>query len=387
MVCKKKLNSSILIEVDKKRVCYLIFSSTLRAGGGHFHSLKTIITGIGSVIDYHVFNAGLVLGKPLKDFPKTTYVPFGRWSVLGRTRLLYQLVREFKPDVIHAFDLKSLWLARLIGYLLGKPVVFNKCGGSNGSDFIPRADAYVLFSGENLQHFQQNRKIGGPIHLIPNRAKKKKQDIARIDSLRDALGLSGKSIILRISRVNPYYHRTYEQAIALLKSRLQIVPNTVLLFVGFVQDEAFFDQLKKEVEGLPVYFVTESNYTRDAAELISIADACVATGRGVMEAASTNIIVYCPVADAELPVPLNWNTLPQLLHYNFSERAKGVPYEREKEIVPVGKSTAIEEIFEQYFSISAAIPKYLNIYQNVKIGKASFVNFVGHGLRFLKGLG
>jgi hypothetical protein len=375
-----------MVESDKIKVSYFIFSSHPQSGGGHFHSLKTIVEGLARAVNYQVLNAGLVLGQPLHGFPNTTFISMKRWSFQKGLILLFRQVKEFDPDVLHAFDLKSLWLARTLGYWLGKPVIFTKCGGANGSEFIPAADAYVFFSGENLKHYQKHQTVGGGMHLIPNRASRKEQDVQRISTLREATKLMGKFVILRISRVNPYYHRTYQQAIALLKVKLKIQPNTVLLFIGFIQDQGFFEQLQQEAEGLPVHFVTEPEYCRAASELIGLADACVATGRGVMEAASVGVPIYCPVADAELPVPLNLESLPQLLHFNFSERAQKIPKQQEETLSIDRQKAIVEKIYQQYFSVNVAVPKHLELYKDTQQWKASFINYLSHGLRFVKGL-
>jgi hypothetical protein len=375
-----------MVESDKIKVSYFIFSSHPQSGGGHFHSLKTIVEGLARAVNYQVLNAGLVLGKPLHGFPNTTFISMKRWSFQKGLILLFRQVKEFDPDVLHAFDLKSLWLARTLGYWLGKPVIFTKCGGANGSGFIPAADTYILFSGENLKHYQKHQTVGGRMHLIPNRVNKKEQDLQRISTLREAIGLAGKFVLMRISRVNPYYHRTYQQAIALLKIKLKTQPNVVLLFIGFIQDQDFFEQLQQETVGLPIHFITDPEYCRAASELIGLADACVATGRGVMEAASVGVPIYCPVSDATLPVPLNLDSLPQLLHFNFSERTKDVPKQREEVLSTDNQKAMIKQIYQQYFSVSVAAPKYLELYKGAKQKKASFINYFSHGLRFVKGL-
>ena len=370
---------------EQPRVCYLIFAGHPKSGGGHFHSLRTTVECISERLRTKTINLGIKEVKLIAGLPEFEYIPVFRKTMIDDLRGLFRTVKQWRPDVLHAFDFKSLWVARLLGAYLRLPVVYTKCGGRNGSNFIPNADAVVLFSGENYEHFERYGKLQGRLHLIPNRVNGPViQDLRRIQQLREKYDLWGKQVVLRIGRVHPYYRRTYEQTLNLLSELRDERNNMVVLFIGFVQDKSLYQELLKLTRDLPVVFVTEQQFTDKAAELIDVADVCVTTGRGTMEAASLGKATYCPQSNGTSPIPLSHGTLPALLHYNFSERTV---MEGPSPVLTVEEmQRQAREIFAKYFDLSHALPVYTSIYRAVQTTPAKPINFLLHSLRFLKSL-
>ena len=371
----------------RTKVLYFIYSSHVKSGGGHFYSLISISSSLEKQIDYRIFNLGKVFANPLKNNKRVSFIPFTRFNFLMKFMLLIRQVRDFQPEVIHAFDQNSLFLARAVQLFIKCRVIFTKCGGQNGSKFIPISDEQILFSKENLEHYTKYGKKGIRRHLIPNRVNNVNTDEAAIKKLREKYKLQNKTSLLRISRFNPYYDLTFRQSIALLKSVLVYDPNTVLLFIGQIQSKDYFESLVKDCEGLPVHFVTDETYTNQASRLLPIADIVIATGRGVMEASSHNLKVFCPVSNTNEPVLFDEHTADLLMATNFSERA--VFRQEQQHFAKLSKDrldspSKSKYYFDKYFDLEPIKPVYMDIYNSAYRANFTLLNFLGHGLRFIR---
>src|SRR5690554_1825731 len=66
--------------------------------------------------------------------------------------------------------------------------------------------------------------------------------------------------------------------------------------------------------------ITDSKYTAKASDMLYLADAVIATGRGVMEAASLAKPILTPAKNADLPILVNQSNFKGFFDTNFSER-------------------------------------------------------------------
>ncbi len=375
--------------MKKKKVLFIIYSASDTAGGGHFYSLKTISKSLKENIDYKILNLGYVYATPLVDGPHTHYINITKENFFGKIKEVIKYINEYNPDVIHAFDSHSLLFARTAAFFKKRLVVYTKCGGPNGQrlKYIPDADVHILFSKENFEDYSKYGNKNTAKYLIPNRAHKVKTDTIRANQLIEEYKLKDKFILLRISRFNSYYDLTFMQSLNLLKSFLKNNNNAVLIFIGKIQDEVYYEWLKNHCKGIPVLLITDDKYTNEASQLIDIASVVISTGRGVMEASSLDKTVFCPVNDNDMPVAINENTFEALFTYNFSERVK-----MDKEIIEKENSRVINDrlanhtlpFFEEYFSIENVKSKYLDIYNSSLKIRFRIINYLLHFALFLK---
>jgi hypothetical protein len=357
------------------------------SAGGHFYSLLTISGSLGEKVRYSIINIGKAMATPLRGNTHSEYIGLQPFNFPLKFFVLLRKAKSISPDVIHAFDIRSLYVARCLQMLIPCKVVYTKCGGQNGGDFIPDADEQILFSHENLEHFKSHGNPEIPKHLLPNRVKGIEADQEAIEQIREELQCKDKFVILRIARFNEYYNLSFQQSIKLLEEVRKVKPNSTLLLIGKIQSESFFNQLKEKCSGLPVHFITEPSYTKNASRLLGIADLIVATGRGVMEACSLNLPVYAPVQGSSLPLQVNDNTITYLLSKNFSERSSLDDGSFADSVFHVKQLDHQKETFgyfNKYFSVEAVHDEYLSIYQNIVKVPFDLSNFLSHTMRYFK---
>src|SRR5690606_8448982 len=132
-------------------------------------------------------------------------------------------------------------------------------------------------SKENIDFYEKHGNIKAPTFLIPNRVSPPKLDTQHIIEFKDKYNLTGKFVVMRISRFNSYYDLTFKQTCELFRVIYKKNRNSILLFIGIVQSDEYFKVLKEEFEkeNLPILFITEEKYTTNAKRLIPVSDIIV----------------------------------------------------------------------------------------------------------------
>ncbi|WP_327018710.1 hypothetical protein [Croceibacter atlanticus] len=376
--------------MKEKKILFLIYTSKYSSGGGgHFYSLKSISKSLDSKLNYQIINLGYAKTKVFKDTEKFQFFLLKKWDIIYRFFSLLKIVRNINPDVIHAFDSKSLFVARSLSFFLNINIVSTKCGGPNGnSKYISTADSFILFSKENFEFYSKFTNDRIPKFLLPNRIEEVKVDNSHIQNFKKKYNINDELLVLRISRFNPYYNLTFIQTINLFKQIHYKNKNSRLLFIGTIQSQEYYENLKLLIlkENLPIDLITIEEFTHNAKKLLPIADIVIATGRGVMEAASLNKIIFCPVTNSKFPVALNKNTFNLLFSMNFSERSivneiSSIDFER---IIKKKENQYTRYFFDKYFNVNNVSNKYLAIYSNVKKHRQNPLNYLINLIRFLK---
>jgi hypothetical protein len=371
------------------KILYLIFSKTKYSGGGHFYSLVTLVDSLNSEFNCRILNLGNTNPEILINRNDSFYIHINSFNIFYKIFHLINNVKHDMPHVIHAYDWRAHYFGRIISFLFNIPLIYTKCGGSNSQYFIPNSTTYILFSKENYTHYKKyiNNNL---IHLIPNRVKKVKSNLFDIINLKNDNNLCNKKIILKISRFNEYYDLTFTQSINLLNKLNHYSSDYVLIFIGEIQSQEFYDKIKSNCKLLPVIFITDKYYTTNSSRLIDCGDIIVGTGRGAMEACSLNKIVFCPVSNYHLPIILNDKTIDNLFHFNFSERISV-----NEDIINIENYNYFNNnkynfdsysLFQKYFSIDNVINQYFDIYKNVLYlkKKHKYFNFIYHSFIFFK---
>lgn len=368
----------------KKKVLFIIYSSSIKSGGGHFYSLLTLIDSLSNDIDFKLLNVGLTYAKILKNTSKipSTYIELSKSDYFSKSRVVKSEIQTYNPDVIHAFDLNALRLARTIN-LKNTPIIFSKCGGINGSKLIPNADTYICFSQENTDHLNKYKSNNNPLHLIPNRATKVGIDHKRIEALRKEYSLQDKKVFLRISRFSSLHELSIIQAINIFKLYYSKDKDSCLLLIGMRQEDDIFNRILNLVDGFPIHIVTNEYYCNEASKIIDIADIVIATGRGVMEAASLKKPIFCPLKGNDFPVAFSTENYEILSRYNFSGRVNGLENDPKKILnILLNDCEILSEFsnkaFKQNFDINSVKSKYLEIYNTVKKNKFSLKSLLNY---------
>lgn len=222
-----------------------------------------------------------------------------------------------RPTHVQAFDNRSYFFARLIAHAAKAKIFLVRPGGPNPTSYFPRYKDLIVFSGEGRDFFLK-RFPKARVHLIPNRVSAVQTDVSRIAELQSELKVDAP-ILLRISRIGPYYEKSILQNLQLAKALRERGVRVSMVHIGFVEDEATLEKVRSAA-GPEDRIVTDKKYTSHAARLATIAHAVVGTGRSLMEAAMAGRPVLTPLQGSPYPVLVTPENFEALANTNFSER-------------------------------------------------------------------
>jgi hypothetical protein len=357
------MNSKISNSMDGAKsnikVCYFIYTNVANTAGGSFYSLRHHYLTFQDFFDVSLINYGRGCSPALKDLPNYWFFPFVKWNIHKLISAFIKL-KSISPHIIHAYDFKSLFIARIFSLFHDCRIVYTKCGGANGSRHIPSAHAFIFFSKENYDYFKAYKPTI-EANYVPNRIQEIRPDWVRIDRLREDYGFSKHTkVMIRVSRINRCYDRSFSQAYKIFEQLKSQSKLNKLVFIGAIQDMDYYKELNDKYSSDPsVHIIVDSFYTTNAAALLPIASVVMATGRGVMEACSFGLRVFCPIDNGDLPVELSDINFNKLFEYNFSERCPLV-YNEGGEIGEWDGNT--KKYFEENFAIKSKIGFYQDFY-------------------------
>ena len=363
------------------------FSATNTGNGGHYHSVKMVAHAYKKKYpqsDVRIISVG--------NFPPPalyqTHVPCEHVHVgireLWQPGAWMSRLCDAPPTHVHAFDRKAFFFAALLARKFGANLYLTKPGGPNPGFYFPFCEDLFVFSKENEEWFRARKKFARcRIHFLPNRTTHVPADMARIDDMRQRYDLSG-FVVLRIGRISPYYWRTAQQTLHLADVLRSRGMPAKAVFIGVVESNAALQKILESKHSTYVV-VTDPVFTRNAAELLPIADVVVGTGRSAMEAAIAGKPVVCPTQDFDLPVLLTKQTVAQLMRANFSERSSIADPEfgegsaaPERLISLLSDTQRLTEvrsetaaIAAEFFDIDKAIARYSEVYSRRQGGQLS----------------
>lgn len=355
----------------------LFIISTCGPGqGGHHYSLRTLVTALHGKVQCTVVTIGLTVSAALKDTSFTAlFVPFSGVNAWSAFRKLREILREEKPDVIHAFDELAMFFARVLAGSSRLPLILTRAGGANPTKYYPYTKHLILFSKENEEYFRSQAKYRDTsFYVLPNRVLDVGQDPIRIIELKKMLRPDAITF-LRIGRVDAYLDIAL-QAIRLVNELNARGVRAQLVIIGGIQMRNSHSKLEAAGKEHTV-IVTDSHFTRNASELIDIADFVVGTGRGLMEAATRGKIILAPLMNGRYPVLVNEDTFADLFRTNFSPRGVVPDHDDTKGLEQILSVCASEKertrarefslaMAESYFRIDSVIDLYVNMYTSLK---------------------
>lgn len=347
----------------------LFFISNVGHGrGGHLHSLNTISREIGKYMDVGIVSIGNGKSPVIQGNPYfKAQISFDGYSLLKfRTKLLNILEVE-KPDVLHTFDEKAFNL--LMFFVANKyPFVHTKCGGPNPINF-PLVDNLIVFSVENFNWFKKNERFRKTnIYLVPNRVRP-----VVVEPRENLLKDENFFTFMRIARIASPYKKSITDSIDMINRINKESSIAKLYVVGVVQDAKVYQELKTYAKDSNVCFLSDHEYTTEASKMLYLADAVVATGRGVMEAASLGLPVLTPASNSSYPVLLTGENINNFFETNFSQRNRASTADLEKNwnnILNMINNKAAYEVFgdlvlkffAENFDVGSIYERYIQVY-------------------------
>jgi len=351
--------------------------------GGHFHSLNHISSKLSETNNIKIITIGPGYSKVLMTNPffyKSINFKYLKFYFLKRE--LNKIIKEFKPDIYHFFDLRCYNIIRTILSSKKNKFVVTKCGGPN-QNYDPHVDNLILFSLENYEWFKRRFKYRKTnIYLIPNRVKAIKPRKEFILNLKDE-----NFTFVRICRIGISYKKSILDSFNLIKKIIDSgISNIKLIVIGSIENIKFYNELKNNelvINGF-IQFYTDENYTKEASKMLLLADAVIGTGRGLMEAASLSIPLLTINSKGEIPVLINKNNFWDAFKTNFSERNifdNLDDNENLKNIVKLIKnkyyyeemSSFSKHLFDYYFNIDRVIFLYNKVYKNLTISSKRYL--------------
>ncbi|OJX91087.1 MAG: hypothetical protein BGP01_11685 [Paludibacter sp. 47-17] len=363
------------------KIAFVVTSINSKSNGlgGHYHSLLVTAIELSKLHEVFIVNIGNASARTFEETTIKLYTIIDQGPALFNICVkLIDILKDEKPDILHAFDSSAYYWVRIASKILKTPSCLTKCGGNNPI-YFPLAKNLVLYSVENFKYFSSLNKFKqSKLSMIPNRISPFPDDSRRICKIISRLGEYAECYkFLRITRIGNYYHNSSLQLINLVNRLTQDGIKCCAIFIGTVEDKIFLDDLIKQ-GGDNCFFFTESEFTKNAKSLIACSDAVLGTGRSFMEAAAKNKILLCPAKNSTLPAFISLETFNDAFYYNFSERIvfqtfnESISYNNLKNVLlnyleRERYRSFTNLIFQEYFDANQIVGKYEKVYENAKM--------------------
>lgn len=360
--------------------------------GGHFNSLNHVANNISS---YH--QVGIVAVGPghsaiiSQNSNFLAHIEYNGFNVLSLKKKVDSAVSEFKPDIMHCFDVGVYNIIRLLYSPTQFKIALNRCGGPNPKKF-PHIKNLVLFSTENRSWFTANAKYrDSNISLIPNRV-----SVIKTTPMADVQKPRGFFTFVRIARIGTGYKKSIFDSIALIERLVETEGQRVKLYIiGVIECRDIFYEIQnhKYVADGTIILLTEDKYTNNASKMLYLADAVIGTGRGIMEAASLGLPTLAVNSVGDIPVLITRELFDDAFKTNFSERNVFLEFDHSRNFLELKRllsdesyyqelSVYMKKMFVTYFDIERAVSLYTTFYRDVTVtDKSNLISDVGFILR------
>lgn len=372
------------------RTAFVIFN--LRIGkGGHSFSLNATASALSTELNsIKIIDIANKDSYVLSSTKNSHYVrlPYNNIIVLLKN-IKAEIHNEI--EVIHCFDDFSYILVRMAFFGKKLPVILTKCGGGNPKHYYPYTDYLVCYSRENYSNFHASSHYQN-VELLPNRliAQEAPFQTAKLEYIKEF-----NVNLLCISRISDYYKVKIVQSVRLLKL---LVDNDIiasLTIIGTVEDSSLLIELNKLSEEYNVKFLTDDVFTKKASAYIHYFDCVIGTGRGFMEGAIANKLMFVPTTNSNYPSLVDELNIDKFAAVNFSQRGTGENNKKKlilrfmelykEEDKRVRYDLFIKSYSNEHFLIDGIKGKYLSLYNNAiaRPNRFKFINSVGGLIYFL----
>ncbi len=366
---------------EKKLKIAFIISSFSHGKGGHYYSLRITAESLLGVIDPIIVCTGTTSSPVLDGAACKVYNVLEKSPDPGRTvKRIRRIFRDEQPDVIHAFDMTSLFFARLLSHRERLPLLATKTAGPDPIGFWPIVPNMVLYSEENRRWFESHPTFSKTqFFMLPARALPVEADDQRIATLGARLPRGEYLLLMRIARINERYHQGFQQAIRLTETLNRLGIPATLAAIGAVESQQVLEELQQQADP-HVVFLTGATDTLNAAALLPAADVVIGNGRSIMEASSLGKVLMTTAPGQELPLLINDQNFRHCFDYNFELRSLppatiGQPSTEEtlRQLGdPVWRNTYSgfsHSLFNNYFDIRQKKEEYLHLYTSLRFKK------------------
>lgn len=339
--------------------------------GGHFHSLDHISRSIGSKLSVGIISVGPGSSEIIQDNPYfLKHINFNGIGFIRLHKELSSIFRTFEPNVLHFFDVDAHNLVTPFVHPKKFGFVVNLCGGPNPQEY-PMVDNLVLFSNENAKWFKKKAKFNATYKVvIPNR-------VTRIELLADKKIKKDSTVFtfMRIARISEFHKKSIFDAIDLVDKLKELQLSVKLIVLGTVQDTLVLKELHGKIENKSyITLLTDDDYTKRASKMLYLADAVIATGRGIMEASSLALPILTPASNSRLPILINSTNFEKFFGTNFSARNWARPDDLKNNLKLVERlvqdknfnirmSKYSLRLFDDFFNVENGVDKYLQVYK------------------------
>jgi glycosyltransferase involved in cell wall biosynthesis len=330
------------------------------------------------------FPATIVNIGPLKSHTlESSGVDLVNLNFTGRRILraaicLSKIVRTRGFSSLNVFDMRVLSIAMIAAHIAKVPIVLTKPGGPNPGKYryYPALPNLVVFSMENYDYFKERRRFAGTrIEFLPNRVAPVSTDTSRREALSNEIRFKGSRFIM-VARICAAYESQISASISLVKKLNSDGSLCGLVIVGVPEERDVLDRIRSQ-SSAEVQIIVDDRFTISASQILNAGDMVIGSGRTLMEATSLGKPVLTPALDHPYPVLITGKTFQSAVRTNFSPRNRlpGIGIEDNLRVLhdliedrdsrtKVGDEN--RELFESYFNVSQAIPKYKTLFSDLK---------------------
>ncbi len=352
----------------------ILFIITVRGHGrgGHFHSLNHISNALSKEVEVGICTYGTGNSNVLENNPYfKKHIYYNGKNLYRFQKETHALLLEYQPDILHFFDVSGFVTFNTFIRIKKFNIFLSKCGGPNPTEF-PTVNNLILFSEENKKWFDSQNKFNKiNIRVIPNRVNPELLKFNFIKSIKKKEAFC----FVRIARIGIAYKKSILDSIRLVGELAKDGQNVHLYIIGAVQDNKILDELRVKIKGIPVTLLTDDQFTQKASDMLYLADAVIATGRGIMEATSLGKPILTPAKNSELPILVNSDNFKQFFETNFSERNIASSKCLQSNLALVHQlvedrtffkkmSHYSNNVFNENFSTDGGVQKYLDFYNS-----------------------
>ena len=218
---------------------------------------------------------------------------------------LRKILRELKPDILHARSRVPAWLTYWANKKLGLPFVTTVHGFNSVSTYsaiMTKGDRVICVSSAVESYIKKHYDVDkDKIEVIPRGVdldifNPNNIDIKFIDEFKERYELEDRYIVTSVGRITQLKDlETFIDAISLVKNR---IPNVLGLIVGGVREdkEGYFNLLKEKIEKLNLQkYITFTGSQSRVEQIYALSDVVVSSskkpesfGRSVAEAIAMN---------------------------------------------------------------------------------------------------
>ncbi|ESA38755.1 hypothetical protein N836_29965 [Leptolyngbya sp. Heron Island J] len=351
--------------------------------GGHYYSCLSIAEELSKNHKVRIVSVGKEQPSIYKG-NQLCFHQFGEVENLDSiVEKLHSQLQEIVPDILHAYDPKSGYIASHLNHKYGYPYIVTKPGGACLPPSVPLYPAMIAFHREDLDDFSKRLDYPKKVWMLPHRAKPLTRRLLNRESVFQNVAKNCLRV-LRIGSITARYEGALLQAINITQLLNSRGLSSSLAIVGYVESEAVLNRLRN-VAGQETSFYISEDATISASDYILDADVVVGTGRSVVDGLSARKIILVPVKGSKYPALLNEAKFSHFFDKNFSLRAEKSsfisPDKQTEEIITTLSQTAKKEILEEWcwkiftenFDVKEGVIKLLDIYHEISLNK----NIVG----------